>query len=192
MYIVAIHCSRYLIKDDLKDLSNVCGVMKVLLPLFITTSQGDALLFYSMNPDGTQDPYAMHTGCPVVSGLKWTGTIWIHPEPFRPDWMKSNFSAYDLMDPGDCRDYHPRCSDWAKLGECDKNKPFMVKQNCTVTFCSKNFFQEFVRFFKLIHTSSISLWLILGYTWHRVIHLVICCFNVNIYNIDTLSTGLIC
>src|SRR5690242_6897704 len=32
--------------------------------------RGDALLFWSINPDGTQDSYASHTGCPVISGAK--------------------------------------------------------------------------------------------------------------------------
>lgn len=42
--------------------------------------KGDALLFYSLKPDGkTQDDLAMHTGCPLISGVKWTATIWMHP-----------------------------------------------------------------------------------------------------------------
>jgi prolyl 4-hydroxylase len=42
--------------------------------------KGDALLFYSLRPDGkTTDPKAMHTGCPLIKGIKWTATIWIHP-----------------------------------------------------------------------------------------------------------------
>jgi hypothetical protein len=43
--------------------------------------KGDALLFYSLKPDGkTTDPAAMHTGCPLIKGIKWTATIWIHPK----------------------------------------------------------------------------------------------------------------
>jgi hypothetical protein len=42
--------------------------------------KGDALLFYSLRPDGkTTDDKAMHTGCPLIKGVKWTATIWIHP-----------------------------------------------------------------------------------------------------------------
>lgn len=42
--------------------------------------KGDALLFYSMKPDGkSTDSLAMHTGCPLLQGVKWTATIWMHP-----------------------------------------------------------------------------------------------------------------
>ena len=42
--------------------------------------KGDALLFYSIKPDGkTTDGKAMHTGCPLIEGIKWTATVWIHP-----------------------------------------------------------------------------------------------------------------
>lgn len=42
--------------------------------------KGDALLFYSIKPDGTStDGKAMHTGCPLIRGIKWTATVWIHP-----------------------------------------------------------------------------------------------------------------
>ena len=38
---------------------------------------GSALLFYSIKADGTHDPLSAHTGCPVVQGVKWTGTVWV-------------------------------------------------------------------------------------------------------------------
>ncbi|KXZ47226.1 hypothetical protein GPECTOR_37g232 [Gonium pectorale] len=40
--------------------------------------KGDALLFWSLKPDGTHDPMSLHTGCPVVRGVKWTATSWVH------------------------------------------------------------------------------------------------------------------
>lgn len=50
---------------------------------------GMALIFYDIQPDGkTQDPRSMHTGCPVIRGVKWTGTVWIHTAPFRPETLK--------------------------------------------------------------------------------------------------------
>lgn len=40
--------------------------------------KGDALLFWSIRPDGhTDDLASMHAGCPVEEGVKWTGTIWV-------------------------------------------------------------------------------------------------------------------
>jgi hypothetical protein len=54
-------------------------LLLLLLPL-----QGDAFMFWSVHPDGTkQDSYSMHTGCPVLKGVKWTATKWIHGRPFR-------------------------------------------------------------------------------------------------------------
>lgn len=49
------------------------------------------MIFFSIDPDGkTQDQKSMHTGCPVLAGVKWTGTIWIHTAPFRPESLHPN------------------------------------------------------------------------------------------------------
>lgn len=46
--------------------------------------QGDAFMFWSIHPDGKrEDSWSMHTGCPVLKGVKWTATKWIHSRPFR-------------------------------------------------------------------------------------------------------------
>lgn len=45
--------------------------------------QGDAMMFWSVSPSGREDSYSMHTGCPVLKGVKWTATKWIHSKPFR-------------------------------------------------------------------------------------------------------------
>ena len=46
----------------------------------VKPKRGDALLFYSLKPDGkTTDSAAMHTGCPLLKGIKYTATIWMHP-----------------------------------------------------------------------------------------------------------------
>ena len=48
--------------------------------------KGDALLFFSMHPNGTFDKHALHGGCPVGSGdTKWVATKWIRD--------KCNFGA---------------------------------------------------------------------------------------------------
>ncbi|MEW5303489.1 MAG: hypothetical protein WDW36_006175 [Sanguina aurantia] len=38
---------------------------------------GDAVLFWSVTPDGDLDPRSLHGGCPVKSGNKWVATKWI-------------------------------------------------------------------------------------------------------------------
>ncbi|KAK9906518.1 hypothetical protein WJX75_003233 [Coccomyxa subellipsoidea] len=43
---------------------------------------GDALMFYSMHPNGTFDKHALHGGCPVIAGEKWVATKWIRDKCF--------------------------------------------------------------------------------------------------------------
>jgi len=51
---------------------------------------GMALLFYSLNLDGTNAQASLHTGCPIIQGVKWTATKWIHTKPFRPESLGSD------------------------------------------------------------------------------------------------------
>lgn len=97
--------------------------------------KGDALLFFSMRHDGSTDPAALHTGCPVVRGVKWTATIWIHTEPFRPHLLEKGYSNEPAPLPDDCRDLHERCADWARTGECKNNPHFMLGWAGTVGTC---------------------------------------------------------
>lgn len=64
----------------------------------IHPKKGDGLLFWSITPEGKIDPQSMHAGCPVIKGIKWTATKWIHARPFRwqagPDAIR-----YILSDP---------------------------------------------------------------------------------------------
>lgn len=43
---------------------------------------GDALMFYSMHPNGTFDKHALHGGCAVTAGEKWVATKWIRDKCF--------------------------------------------------------------------------------------------------------------
>lgn len=83
--------------------------------------RGDALLFWSIKPDGvTEDPLSEHEGCPVVKGVKWTATVWVHNKPFRADDFNPDraFKEYgEQQDPGVCSDLHRECPNWrAKVG----------------------------------------------------------------------------
>ena len=78
---------------------------------------GDALLFYNLRVDGSQDAAAMHTGCPVLDGVKWTATKWIHTTPFYADWLDLPAElAGDARLPDECADAHRSCRDWASTG----------------------------------------------------------------------------
>ena len=37
--------------------------------------QGDALLFFSLKPEGKKDDASMHAGCPPTAGIKWVGEL---------------------------------------------------------------------------------------------------------------------
>ena len=39
--------------------------------------RGDAILFWSLDTTGAQDPKSLHASCPVVRGNKWTATKWM-------------------------------------------------------------------------------------------------------------------
>eukprot|EP00877_Chromochloris_zofingiensis_P013401 jgi/Chrzof1/8314/Cz03g05260.t1 len=40
--------------------------------------KGDALMFYSLKPDGSKDEASLHGSCPTTAGEKWSATKWIH------------------------------------------------------------------------------------------------------------------
>ena len=94
--------------------------------------KGDGLLFWSVAPDGSIDHRALHTGCPVVRGVKWTATIWVHATPYR--WKAP---PAPKAPPG-CEDKHEQCRGWANTDECEKNPTFMLencKWSCRVPGC---------------------------------------------------------
>ena len=87
--------------------------------------RGDALLFFSHRPDGAPDPAALHAGCPVIAGVKWTATIWVHTLPFRLESFGEARPA-EAGDPGACVDASALCGEWAATGECENNAPYMT------------------------------------------------------------------
>ena len=108
----------------------------------VKAKRGDALLFYSLKPNGQKDEDSLHGSCPVLKGEKWSSTKWIHVVPFgapgseaaKQKWNpKSSSSKSGGDDRGDdggasapCRDLDPDCSGWAQKGECSKNPRFML------------------------------------------------------------------
>lgn len=38
--------------------------------------KGDAVAFWSLKTDGRLDQGALHGGCPVIKGVKWSATKW--------------------------------------------------------------------------------------------------------------------
>lgn len=44
--------------------------------------KGDAVLFFSLSPDGIPDPRSLHASCPVLEGEKWSAPKWIRVRSF--------------------------------------------------------------------------------------------------------------
>jgi len=99
--------------------------------------EGDALMFWSIDPDGkTEDYLSSHTACPVLKGFKWAAPKWVHARPFRPATYDAE-DPYD-QDPGLCTDLDERCPDWAKAGECESNNAFMAGNESNPGRCRKS------------------------------------------------------
>lgn len=78
-----------------------------------------------MKVDGTPDEFSFHTACPVIKGVKWSATRWIHVGAFEePD-----------RDISRCIDEDPHCPEWASNGECQRNKSYMVGDGENVGYC---------------------------------------------------------
>ncbi|KAK4754697.1 hypothetical protein SAY87_002801 [Trapa incisa] len=92
--------------------------------------KGDALLFFSLRPDATEDTSSLHGSCPVLEGEKWSATKWIHVKPFD--------SSLESHLPSECYDENENCPFWAKSGECEKNPVYMVGNEKSYGFCRKS------------------------------------------------------
>lgn len=88
--------------------------------------KGDALLFYSLLPDGSKDLASLHGSCPVIKGTKWSATKWIHVNKFVPPGEVARLRAARDADGGACRDASADCKAWAATGECAKNPSYML------------------------------------------------------------------
>ncbi|GMY13538.1 probable prolyl 4-hydroxylase 7 [Fagus crenata] len=92
--------------------------------------KGDALLFFSLHPDATTDARSLHGSCPVIEGEKWSATKWIHVRSFE--------KQVKLADNRDCVDDNVNCPVWARSGECEKNRPYMVGSENSYGNCRKS------------------------------------------------------
>ncbi|PSC71217.1 putative prolyl 4-hydroxylase 6 isoform B [Micractinium conductrix] len=82
--------------------------------LAVKAVKGNALLFYSLKPNGVEDNASTHGSCPTLAGEKWSATRWIHVAPFQPGGTKG------------CVDDDEKCEEWAVMGECKTNPAFML------------------------------------------------------------------
>lgn len=120
----------------------------------VKPKKGDALLFWGLTIDLKHlDPYSLHTGCPVVQGVKYVAVKWIHARPYRAYLAERKEAAKEAGvwevvqgDEGDgdknelaCVDKRPKeCPGWVARGECDKNPVFMLGWKPSAGNCLKS------------------------------------------------------
>ena len=107
--------------------------------LAVRPRKGDALLFFSLLPDGTWDPTSMHGSCPVLKGLKYSATRWMRAHPYEggprrkapskaPVVQSPAHEARLPSDGGDsCVDAHEDCAFWQENGQCEANPAYMAR-----------------------------------------------------------------
>ncbi|XP_038905410.1 probable prolyl 4-hydroxylase 7 isoform X2 [Benincasa hispida] len=90
----------------------------------VKPKMGDALLFFSLNPNVTPDATSYHGSCPVIEGEKWSATKWIHMLPIYEIWRNPA-----------CVDENVQCRAWANAGECEKNPVYMMGSKNELGHC---------------------------------------------------------
>jgi len=99
--------------------------------LAVKPVKGNAVLFYSMLPDGRLDERSLHGGCRPAAGteqVKWGANQWIwnHPKRARLHGRVFPRKAAKIAGRPGCVDTSNDCAAWAKMGECDKNPGYMT------------------------------------------------------------------
>ncbi|GFR49100.1 hypothetical protein Agub_g10896 [Astrephomene gubernaculifera] len=94
--------------------------------------KGDAVLFWSIQPDGRFDAKSLHGSCPVIRGVKWSATKWIHVGHYAMGGEREE-TVHRVMYvpppppavPG-CKNTHKLCQHWSESGECESNPGYMI------------------------------------------------------------------
>ena len=96
--------------------------------LSVPPIRGNAVLFYSMVPDGRLDERSLHGGCKPrgATSEKWGANQWIwnHANRGGSGPRKGAKPRKRGSTPG-CVDEDDNCAQWAAMGECTKNPAFM-------------------------------------------------------------------
>ena len=107
--------------------------------LYVPPVRGNAVLFYSMVPDGRLDERSLHGGCrPRGSGVeKWGANQWIWNHPRRNAGVYPRVPALKPKrrargKHAGCVDADDNCAAWAASGECNSNPQYM-RANCAAS-----------------------------------------------------------
>lgn len=97
--------------------------------LSVKPRKGDAVLFFSLDHTQQLDTASLHGGCPVVDGIKWSATKWMHVGAFQAGGGGPKRTG--------CKDYHDMCGTWAAAGECEKNSAYMTGSDGSAGECKR-------------------------------------------------------
>ncbi|TVU41307.1 hypothetical protein EJB05_14813 [Eragrostis curvula] len=98
--------------------------------LAVKPVKGDAVLFFSLHPNGVPDPLSLHGSCPVIKGEKWSAPKWIHIRSYEHLSVPNETEG--------CSDKSAHCAQWAAAGECAKNPVYMVGGEGSPGQCRKS------------------------------------------------------
>ncbi|XP_043713198.1 probable prolyl 4-hydroxylase 6 isoform X1 [Telopea speciosissima] len=82
--------------------------------------KGNALLIFNLNPNTTPDVSSSYARCPVLEGEQWIATKSFHLRATQKNKSSSE------SDSTDCTDEEENCSQWAAIGECQRNPVYMI------------------------------------------------------------------
>eukprot|EP00892_Ulva_mutabilis_P009230 jgi/Ulvmu1/667/UM010_0038.1 len=99
--------------------------------LAVKAVRGDAVMFFSLRPDGSEDDASLHGSCATTRGDKWSATKWIRigeigawEEEEEEEGQPDKGQSAEQSDPA-CVDRDRDCQEWADTGECQSNMPYM-------------------------------------------------------------------
>jgi prolyl 4-hydroxylase len=89
--------------------------------LAVRPAKGDMLLFYSLKPDGSEDPTSLHQSCPTLKGEKWSATLWVHVGRYQARDDAGAVVERPLPPPLPCHDANEMCAEWCVFLMADMN-----------------------------------------------------------------------
>ena len=82
--------------------------------------KGNAILFFTLQPNASPDKSSSHARCPILEGEMWYATQFFHIRSVRGGKVSME------TDSTDCTDEDDNCPKWAAIGECQRNSVFMI------------------------------------------------------------------
>ncbi|KAJ8752447.1 hypothetical protein K2173_004083 [Erythroxylum novogranatense] len=86
--------------------------------------KGNAILFFNVHLNASQDRSSSHLRCPVLEGEMWSATKFFYLRAI--DGGKASVLVSSELDGSECADEDDNCARWAAIGECQRKPVFMI------------------------------------------------------------------